>query len=41
MLTDNSIRQFTDHVASQDHAMAGATIAASAAAACSLGEAWR
>ncbi|MCX6032270.1 MAG: cyclodeaminase/cyclohydrolase family protein [Chloroflexi bacterium] len=39
MLTDNSIRQFTAHVASQQHAMAGATIAASAALACSLGEA--
>ena len=39
MLTDNSIQQFTDHVASQGHAMAGATIAASAALACSLGEA--
>jgi len=39
MLTDNSIRQFTDHIASQGHAMAGATIAASAAAACCLGEA--
>ena len=39
MLTENSIRQFTDHIASQSHAMAGATIAASAAAACSLGEA--
>jgi hypothetical protein len=39
MLTDNSIRQFTGHVAGQGHAMAGATIAASAAAACGLGEA--
>ena len=39
MLTENSIRQFTDHIASQSHAMAGATIAASAAAACSLGDA--
>ena len=39
MLTDNSIREFTGHIASQGHAMAGATIAASAAAACSLGEA--
>ncbi len=39
MLTENSIRQLTAHVASQGHAMAGATIAASAALACSLGEA--
>ena len=38
MLTDNSIRQFTDHIASQSHAMAGATIASSSAIACSLGE---
>jgi formiminotetrahydrofolate cyclodeaminase len=38
MLTENSLRQFTDHIASQGHAMAGATIAASAALACSLGE---
>jgi formiminotetrahydrofolate cyclodeaminase len=38
MLTDNSLHQFTDHVASQHHAMAGATIAASASLACSLGE---
>lgn len=39
MLTENSIRQFTTHIASQGHAMAGATISASAALACSLGEA--
>ncbi len=39
MLTQYSIRQFTAHIASQGHAMAGATIAASAALACSLGEA--
>lgn len=39
MLTDNSVRQFTAHVANQAHAMAGATIAASAALACALGEA--
>jgi hypothetical protein len=38
MLTEKSVGQFTDHVASQGHAMAGATIAASAALACSLGE---
>jgi formiminotetrahydrofolate cyclodeaminase len=39
MLTEHSFRQFADHIASQGHAMAGATIAASAALACSLGEA--
>lgn len=39
MLSDNSIRRFTDHIAGQGHAMAGATIAASAALACGLGEA--
>ncbi|MDQ1300857.1 MAG: hypothetical protein QG637_777 [Chloroflexota bacterium] len=39
MLTESSLRHFTDHVASQGHAMAGATTAAAAAAACSLGEA--
>lgn len=38
MLTENSLHQFTAHIASQGHAMAGATIAASAALACSLGE---
>jgi formiminotetrahydrofolate cyclodeaminase len=38
MLTDNSLRESTGHIASQGHAMAGATIAASAALACSLGE---
>jgi len=39
MLTEYSLRQLTDHIARQGHAMAGATIAASAALACSLGEA--
>ena len=39
MLTENSIRQFTEHIAGQSHAMAGATIAASGALACGLGEA--
>ncbi len=39
MLTEKSIHQFTAHVASQNHAMAGATIAASAALACALGQA--
>lgn len=38
MLTENSLKQLTDHIAGQGHAMAGATIAASAALACSLGE---
>jgi len=38
MLTDKPLCQFTDHIASQSHAMAGATIASSAAIACSLGE---
>ena len=36
-ITGLSIRQFSSHVSSQNHAMAGATIAASAALACSLG----
>ncbi len=39
MLTENSVRHFTDHIAGQGHAMAGATIAASGALACGLGEA--
>jgi formiminotetrahydrofolate cyclodeaminase len=39
MLTEISLLELTEHIASQGHAMAGATIAASAAAACSLGEA--
>jgi formiminotetrahydrofolate cyclodeaminase len=39
MLTENSIRHFTDHIAGQGHAMAGATIAASGVLACGLGEA--
>ena len=39
MLTEDSLRQFTDHIAGQSHAMAGATIAASGALACGLGEA--
>jgi formiminotetrahydrofolate cyclodeaminase len=38
-LTELNIRQFTEHVSTRHHAMAGATIAASAAMACSLGEA--
>ncbi len=38
-LTRHSIHQFSGHIAGQHHAMAGATIAASAALACSLGEA--
>jgi formiminotetrahydrofolate cyclodeaminase len=39
MLTEYTFCQLTNHIASQGHAMAGATIAASAALACSLGEA--
>jgi hypothetical protein len=39
MLTEKTLRQFTEHIADQGHAMAGATIAASASLACSLGEA--
>jgi hypothetical protein len=39
MLTEFTFHQLTAHIASQGHAMAGATIAASAALACSLGEA--
>jgi formiminotetrahydrofolate cyclodeaminase len=39
VLTEDSLRQFTSHIAGQGHAMAGATIAASAALACGLGEA--
>jgi hypothetical protein len=39
MLTENTLRHFTTHIAGQHHAMAGATIAASAALACGLGEA--
>ena len=39
MLIENSVRQFTEHIAGQSHAMAGATIAASGALACGLGEA--
>ena len=39
MLTENSVRQFTEHIAGQGHAMAGATIAASGALAWGLGEA--
>ncbi|MCP4211008.1 MAG: hypothetical protein GY764_05960 [Halieaceae bacterium] len=38
-LTKLSTRQFSNHISGQQHAMAGATIAASAALACSLGEA--
>ena len=37
-LTELSTRQLTEHISSRHHAMAGATIAASAALACSLGE---
>ena len=37
-LTEFSIRQLTDHISTRHHAMAGATIAASATLACSLGE---
>ena len=37
-LTELSTRQLTNHISSRHHAMAGATIAASAALACSLGE---
>ncbi len=39
MLTGNSFRHLTAHIASARTAMAGATIAASAALACALGEA--
>ena len=39
MLTDYSFRQLTAHIAGAGTAMAGATIAASVALACSLGEA--
>jgi formiminotetrahydrofolate cyclodeaminase len=39
VLTEHSLRGFTDHIAGQGHAMAGATIAASGALACGLGEA--
>ncbi|MCU0509693.1 MAG: cyclodeaminase/cyclohydrolase family protein [Anaerolineae bacterium] len=39
MLTDHSVNDFGSYVAGQSHAMAGATIAASAALACALGEA--
>jgi formiminotetrahydrofolate cyclodeaminase len=38
-LTSNPFHQVTEHIAEQSHAMAGATIAASAALGCSLGEA--
>ena len=37
-ITELNTRQFTEHVSSRHHAMAGATIAASAALACSLGQ---
>ena len=37
-VTESNVRQFTEHVSTRHHAMAGATIAASAAMACSLGE---
>ena len=39
MLTEGSLRHFTAHIASARTAMAGATIAASGALACGLGEA--
>jgi len=39
VLTEGSLRQFIEHIAGQGHAMAGATIAASGALACGLGEA--
>ena len=39
MLTEGSLRQFTELIAGQSHAMAGATIAASGTLACGLGEA--
>ena len=38
MLTEDSLRQVSEHIAGQSHAMAGATIAASGALACGLGE---
>lgn len=37
-LTESNVRQLTEHISTRHHAMAGATIAASAAMACSLGE---
>ena len=37
-ITELNSRQLTEHISSRHHAMAGATIAASAALACSLGE---
>jgi len=37
-ITELNTRQLTEHISSRHHAMAGATIAASAALACSLGE---
>jgi formiminotetrahydrofolate cyclodeaminase len=39
MLTANSLNHLVEHIAGQGHAMAGATIAASGALACGLGEA--
>jgi formiminotetrahydrofolate cyclodeaminase len=39
MLTEDTLRHFTTHIAGQHHAMAGATIAASGALASGLGEA--
>lgn len=39
MLTENSVRRFSAHIAAAQTVMAGATIAASAALACALGEA--
>ncbi|NOX62995.1 MAG: hypothetical protein GXP42_13795 [Chloroflexi bacterium] len=37
-VTTQTVRELADHIPRQDHAMAGATIASSAALACSLGE---
>jgi formiminotetrahydrofolate cyclodeaminase len=39
VLTEDSLHQFTEYIAGQSHAMAGATIAAAGALACGLGEA--
>ncbi|RUA17586.1 MAG: hypothetical protein DSY55_01960 [Clostridia bacterium] len=37
-MTETSVRQLSTHISNQNHAMAGATIGASAALACSLGQ---
>ena len=39
MLTDTTLHHLTEHIAGQSHAMAGASMAAAGALACSLGEA--